>query len=207
MRLKLCLFLFVIGISSAAWAVKPLIILDPGHGGKDQGAKVSHLEEKKLTLRTAYLTKKELELLGYQVVLTRARDTFLSLTSRVGVANAKASSLFVSIHYNSAKSPAAQGIEVYYYGSVAGKRRQASLELARSIMGKMVHHTHAAARGVKKGNFQVIRETTMPAVLVEAGFLTNYEERTHLSSQVYLEKLAQGIAQGIDKYVHQAHPQ
>jgi len=201
MRLKLLVFIILLIPFTGFAKEKPYIILDAGHGGKDQGAKVSNLEEKKLTLRTTYLTKKHLELLGYRVILTRARDVFLPLSTRVVIANTRNPSLFVSIHYNSAKSPAAKGIEVYYYGSVAGKRREQSRKLASSILDQMIKETKASSRGVKKGNFQVIRETSMPAVLVEAGFMTNSEERAHLHSQHYLDQLAKGIADGIDKYV------
>jgi len=180
---------------------KPIIILDPGHGGKDQGARVRNFEEKKLTLRTAYLTKKHLEDLGYRVILTRARDIYLPLGTRVTLANRRASSLFVSIHYNSAASPAAKGIEVYYYGKAVQKRRESSKQLASDVLNQMIAKTGAKSRGIKQGNFQVIRETAMPGILVEAGFITNGEERALIGTQTYLDNLAKGIASGVDKYV------
>ncbi len=179
---------------------KPIIILDPGHGGKDQGAKVRTFEEKKLTLRTAYLTKKHLEELGYRVILTRARDVYLPLSTRVSLANRRTSSLFVSIHYNSASSPMAKGIEVFYYGKGPQKRRDQSKSLATLVLNNMIGQTSAHSRGTKVGNFHVIRETTMPAILVEAGFITNSEERALIGTQTYLDKLANGIATGVDKY-------
>ncbi|NGX47432.1 MAG: N-acetylmuramoyl-L-alanine amidase AmiC [Chlamydiae bacterium] len=180
---------------------KPIIILDPGHGGKDQGARLRVIEEKELTLRTAYLTKKHLEELGYRVILTRARDIFLPLGTRVSLANRRPSSLFVSIHYNSAASPVAKGIEVYYYGKGSQKRKEKSKQLATSVINQMISQTKAKSRGVKQGNFQVIRETTMPGILIEAGFITNGEERGQLSAQTYLDKLAKGIALGVDQFV------
>lgn len=179
----------------------PIIVLDAGHGGKDEGARVKHLEEKKLTLRTTFLVKKHLEELGYRVVLTRARDVFLPLSTRVNLANRRDPSLFVSIHYNSALSPAANGIEVYYYGKGDPKRRLASKTLATNVLENMIAFTKGNSRGVKQGNFQVIRETVMPAILVEAGFITSSEERERLSNQAYLDQLAKGIAIGIDKFV------
>lgn len=181
----------------------PIIVLDAGHGGKDEGARVKNFEEKKLTLRTTYLVKKHLEDLGYRVVMTRARDVFLPLGTRVTLANRRDPSLFVSIHYNSALSPAAKGIEVYYYGKGPVKRRGESKRLASQILDQMIFMTNASSRGVKQGNFQVIRDTVMPAVLVEAGFITNSEERQNLGSQAYLDKLALGVARGVDKYVKQ----
>lgn len=183
---------------------KPIIVLDGGHGGKDRGAKVLGLEEKKLTLRTAYLTKKHLEEMGYKVVLTRSKDIFISLDARVSIANKRPSSLFVSIHYNSAMSPTARGIEAYYYGKALQPRREKSRHLAKAVMQQIIGQTNASSRGIKQGNFQVVRETHMPGVLIEAGFLTNKEERALLSTKNYLEQLAKGIALGIHQYVQES---
>ncbi len=180
---------------------KPTVILDPGHGGSDEGAKIKSLLEKKLTLRAALLVKKELELLGYHVILTRWRDIYTSLPKRVDIANQRKPSLFVSIHFNSSKVPTAKGIEIFYYQSKQKDRAQSSKNLATSILNHLVTQTAATSRGVKTGNFHVIRETEMPAVLVEGGFLTNLQERNLIATGAYLEKLARGIAKGIDKYV------
>lgn len=198
-------FFFVCFLPLAALChERPIVILDAGHGGKDRGARVQQLTEKTLTLQTCYLTKQYLEALGYRVVMTRARDVFLPLTARVALANRRDPSLFVSIHYNSALSPVVKGIEVYYYGRGDQMRRRVrSQQLARQILSHMALLTKGSCRGVKHGNFQVIRETTMPAVLVEAAFLTNREERQSLASPDYLDKLAKGIALGIDQYVKQ----
>ena len=198
MKKWLLLFLILPILSFAK--EKPIIILDAGHGGKDKGAKIRSIEEKQLTLRTAFLTKKHLEELGYRVVMTRARDIFLPLTTRVGLANHRSPSLFVSIHYNSAASPQAKGIEVYYYGKGLPSRTELSKKLASSILDQMIKQTSANSRGVKRGNFQVIRETTMPGVLIEAGFITNSEERALIATQTYLDKIATGIAKGVDVY-------
>ena len=81
--------------------------------------------------------------------------------------------------------------------------RGESKRLASQILDQMIFMTNASSRGVKQGNFQVIRDTVMPAVLVEAGFITNSEERQNLGSQAYLDKLALGVARGVDKYVKQ----
>lgn len=198
MLLRLCLLLLPI---LAFASEMPIIILDPGHGGKDEGARVLNCVEKQLTLRTSYLAKKHLEALGYKVVMTRARDLFLPLGTRVSRANKRPHSIFVSVHYNSASSPSAKGIEVYYYGKGLQTRRSYSRELASRVLDEVLKETKGASRGTKAGNFQVIRETVMPAILVEAGFITNREERALLGTQVYLDKLAKGIAIGVDKYV------
>jgi len=194
------IFLLLFPILAFA-AEKPVIIIDPGHGGKDEGARVLNCVEKQLTLRTSYLTKKHLEALGYQVVFTRARDHYLALGSRVARANKRPHSLFISVHYNSASSPSAKGIEIYYYGKGVQSRRTFSRELATKVLDQLIQETSATSRGTKVGNFQVIRETVMPAILVEAGFITNKDERALLGTQAYLDKLAKGIAIGVDKYV------
>ncbi len=179
----------------------PVIVLDAGHGGSDEGAKVHGLLEKKLALSTTFLTKKALEELGYKVFLTRAKDAYVSLPKRADVANNLDSVLFLSIHYNSSKNAAAQGIEIFYFDSSEVWRNKASRRLANLVLHQLLDHTGAQSRGIKKGNFCVIRETNMPAILIEAGFMTSPEERLNLRDKTYLEKIAQGIAKGVDKYL------
>jgi N-acetylmuramoyl-L-alanine amidase len=193
--LFLFFFFCVVPLSGA------LIVLDPGHGGKDEGARVHNVFEKKLTLRTAYLVKKELELLGHRVILTRARDLYVSLVARAEMASRRSADLFVSLHYNSSKSPAAQGLEIYYYGKGEATRAEQSRLLASLLVKKIVRATSCHSRGVKRGNFHVIRETTkMPAVLIEGGFLTNDGERGLFTTPAYLEKFAKAVADGIDEF-------
>lgn len=185
----------------SANVLKPLIVLDAGHGGTDEGAKVSAFMEKKISLTTALLTKKHLEELGYRVILTRSRDIYLTLQRRVAIANKTKGSLFVSLHFNSSPSNEAHGIEIFYYDSKEMWRSRASKRLANCILYRILDQTDAMSRGVKQGNFHVIRETDMPAVLVEGGFMTNHDERNKLRDREYLDRLAIGIAQGIDKYM------
>jgi N-acetylmuramoyl-L-alanine amidase len=180
---------------------RPLIILDAGHGGTDEGTKVNAFKEKRLTLLTVLLTKKHLEDLGYRVMLTRGRDIFLSLSKRVCIANKAKASLFVSVHYNSAPSPDASGIEVFFFDSKEAWRAKASKRLASCLLSGLINQTDAVSRGVKAGNFHVIRETDMPSVIVEAGFITNLQERQKLKDRAYIERISVGIAQGIDKYI------
>lgn len=179
---------------------KPLIVLDPGHGGNDEGAKAATVIEKKITLTTALITKKLLEDLGYRVILTRSRDIYVSLAGRAQIANKNQGDLFVSIHFNAAKNTAAKGIEVFYYNQDKAKRTQSSRQLANNILYYLLDETSAISRGVKKGNHHVTRETTMPAVMVEGGFITNSDERLNLKDRSYLSKIADGIAKGVDKY-------
>lgn len=180
---------------------KPLIILDAGHGGTDEGAKVRAFQEKKVTMLATLLTKKHLEELGYRVLLTRTKDAYISLPRRVSIANKAGGVLFVSIHFNSARNVQAKGIEVFYYGGTEPWRSRASQRLASCVLGRVIDLTKAHSRGVKQGNFHVIRETQMPAVLVEGGFITNAEERNCLKDRNYLNRLGLGIAEGVDRYL------
>ena len=182
----------------------PTIVLDAGHGGTDMGAraKAPYCEEKRLSLQTARLVRKYLNQLGYHVVMTRNSDAFISLPARVEIADQAGGDLFVSVHFNSSRSPMAQGIEIFFCdGKKDLVRTQSSRKLANSILGRVIRRTLANSRGVKKGNFYVIRETSMPAVLIEGGFLSNLEERSSLRTREYQEKIARGIVDGIDHFL------
>jgi N-acetylmuramoyl-L-alanine amidase len=187
--------------SSPSINTSPIVILDAGHGGSDEGAKVHTFMEKKIALTTAFLVKRHLEKLGYRVIMTRSRDVYLPLQRRVSIANKSKGSLFVSVHFNSCPSEEVHGIEIFYYDSKEMWRTQASKRLAHCILDDVLEQTGAISRGIKRGNFHVIRETEIPAVLVEGGFMTNKEERNKLRDRAYLDLLAEGIAQGIDKYL------
>lgn len=180
---------------------RPLVILDAGHGGSNEGAQNSLVMEKRLTLTTTLYLKRYLEEAGYRVILTRNRDVFIPLPRRVAIANKTKAALFVSVHYNASHNHEVKGLEVFYYQGDDAKRTTASKQLATSILSSMLHYTHAESRGVKAGNFHVIRETTMPAVLVEGGFITNHEESTLLYDKKYLARIAKGIAHGVERYM------
>ncbi len=180
----------------------PLIILDAGHGGKDQGAKVEGTLEKRLCLTTALYLKRALEQLGHRVVLTRSRDVTLSLPRRVRIASKMEADLFVSVHYNSAPNAQASGVEVLYYPSKLDPlRTKESRQLANCVLYQVVDHTQMLARSVKERNLHVLRETEMPAIMVEGGFMTNPEELSNLRNREFIMKIAQGIARGIESYL------
>lgn len=190
------------------------IVIDAGHGGQDGGAKsiVSpFIQEKTLTLKTALKVEEFLANWGYDVRLTRKKDLFVPLLDRVDFAEKCNCTLFVSIHYNSTPKPTkTRGIEIYYFDKKKHSKDKAtlkdrirakrSIELGKQILKKMVAATKAPSRGVHHGNFCVIRETTMPAVLVEGGFLSNQEEARKLKNPHYLRFLAWSLAKGIDEY-------
>jgi N-acetylmuramoyl-L-alanine amidase len=182
-----------------------LIVIDPGHGGEDRGTislqKPSY-QEKQLTLATAQFLQHYLQDLGYQTRMTRENDVFISPLDRAQLANQMQPHLFVSVHYNSAPSVDAHGIEIFYHLSEKDpERTKESKALAASILSQVLQNTQAKSRGVKTANFAVIRETKMPAVLIEGGFLTNADEMERIKNPIYLKQIAWGIAQGVDRYL------
>jgi N-acetylmuramoyl-L-alanine amidase len=187
--------------SSSSAVSKPTIMLDAGHGGRDEGTKVHSFKEKKITLATALYAKRFLEQMGYRVILTRGKDVEMSLPRRVSLANKTRSAIFVSIHYNASKNTEAKGVEIFYYDSKDPDRAKNSRKLANYILHHVLDQTEASSRGVKVGNFHVIRETQMPAVLLEGGFVTNTQECAKLRRKEYLETIAKGLALGIDKFL------
>lgn len=182
-----------------------LIVIDAGHGGKDAGSasKYEGYEEKSLTLATAYFLRDFLQELGYKTVMTRQGDVFVSLSKRAEMANQLNADLFVSVHYNHCPSREVHGIEVFYYKESPphSQRILASQTLGREISTQIVKYTGMHTRGVKPGNLAVVRETKMPAILVEAGFLSNPQEREKVKDPQNQRALAWAIAKGIDHYL------
>ncbi|MNI20543.1 N-acetylmuramoyl-L-alanine amidase LytC precursor [compost metagenome] len=175
---------------------RKLVVLDAGHGAKDSGAVgVTGKYEKNfnlaVVLKAAALLKQENMV---DVVLTRSDDTFLELKERAGMANNLKADLFISVHANSGSSSAASGSETYY-------QRAASKALANVMHKYLVQATGLSDRGVRYGNFHVIRETTMPAVLLEVGYLSNKGDESLLFSEDLQNKVAAGIVAGIKEYL------
>ena len=200
----LSVFLFLIFAAPIACIEpsKQLIIIDPGHGGFDIGAQVRNLKEKDLALKTATLVKEDLHKKGYRVILTRSRDVFLPLKNRTAIANDTKSKLFVSIHFNAFKAAQAKGIEIYYYNRGEKSRQASSKKLAQTVLKRLIQTTGAQDRGVKHGNFHVVRETEMPAILIEGGFITNPQEHAKLSDDAYVQAMATAISVGVINYLN-----
>jgi N-acetylmuramoyl-L-alanine amidase len=178
---------------------KQVILLDPGHGANDEGAKMHGCIEKNLCLLTALHLRNLLQSKGYQIILTRSHDEYVSLDKRVEIANFSKCELFVSIHYNAAKSKEASGVEVFYPKNQDDRQSQ-SKKVAQNVLNKLIGKTGAKSRGIKAGNFHVIRETKMPAILIEGGFMTHPIEGQLLSSLNYIQKISEGIAEGIEHF-------
>lgn len=167
------------------------IVIDAGHGGFDRGGVPGQrISEKDKTLDVAMRLRQILRSAGYRVVMTREGDYFVPLPTRVGIANSHRDAQFVSIHFNCAPRPGANGIETYYY-------RRDSAALAARIHRNVVAGAPSENRGIRRRGFYVIRRSAIPSVLVECGFLTNPSEgRLALSAQ-YRQQLAEEIANGI----------
>lgn len=172
-----------------------LIVIDPGHGGKDPGAVGANLTEAKINLIAAKELRKKLEGLGFNVYMTRESDKYVGLYNRPQIANDLNADAFISIHANAATNAKASGIENLYYPEEGYSLKK---ELAKSIQKMMVAYTGAVDRGiVERPNLVVTRETKMPSVIVEMGFLTNVEEEKNLMDPLYMDSLTNGMRDGL----------
>jgi len=167
---------------------KYIVVIDPGHGGTDPGAVgPTGLKEKYVAWQIACMVADILMQYGIEIIFTRAGDER---------ANESKADFFVSIHINSASNPKATGTETFAYkAGVEGDR------LAHSIQSNLVQAIGLANRGVKYNSLQVVRETTMPACLVEVGFINNPVEEQLFKKDEFLEKAVVGIAKGILEHV------
>ncbi len=181
----------------AAFGRIKTVVIDPGHGGDDGGATEGRVFEKHLNFDVSRRLEIQLQRRGYRTILTRTRDEFISLSQRSNVANKVRDSVFVSIHFNSARRTSAYGIETFYY-SYDG------YQLASRVHSAVCRKLRPEDRGVKKGSYSVLRHTKTPAILVEGGFLTNSKERERCLQPWYRQALAESIAVGIDVYAGDA---
>jgi N-acetylmuramoyl-L-alanine amidase len=167
------------------------VVIDAGHGGYDRGGiPGQRVAEKEVTLDVAQRLKKVLAASGYRVVMTRNDDVFVPLGTRVAIANSYPNAIFVSIHFNSAKRSGAGGIETYFYS-------RDSLPLASAVHHFVAGGAPSSNRSVRRRGYFVLRKTTVPAVLVECGFLTNPTEAAYAQTASYRQKLAEEIAAGV----------
>ena len=167
------------------------VVIDAGHGGYDRGGiPGQRIAEKDMTLDVAQRLQTVLSTSGYRVVMTRSTDVFVPLGGRVAIANSYRNAIFVCIHFNATGRSGASGIETYFYS-------RESLPLASAIHYYVTGGAPSANRGVRRRGYYVLRRTSIPAVLVECGFLTNPTEAAYAQSVSYRQKLAEEIAAGI----------
>lgn len=196
------------------------ICLDPGHGGIDPGNRVGSHQEKIYTLLLAQELAAQLTRAGYKVTLTRNSDKFIELPERAEIAKRRSADLFVSLHFNSAPNSAStvRGAEVYCMtpvgapstnargeGSGAGwysgnRSNDKNVFLAYQLQKSLTKGLGTEDRGLHRARFAVLRDATMPAVLIEAGFMSNPSEGRKIFDAGYRRQIAKAIVDGISAY-------
>lgn len=217
------------------------IMVDAGHGGKDPGAiGISGAIEKDIVFDIARRLKKALQEMGFEVLMTRDSDEFISLQRRAQMASQSDADIFVSIHANAARSRKIRGLEVYYsraldpasdlsyyranertffdrmdiYGDkevpqniisdmIYERKQQESVMLAEQMIRKTSKNVNALNRGSRKSGFFVVKNTLIPAILFEVGYVSNASEAKLLQIEEYRQKIADSIAESIREYSHE----
>jgi N-acetylmuramoyl-L-alanine amidase len=202
-------------------AAKPVrtVVLDAGHGGYDQGATSMLGNEKDFALDVVERARELLMRAGFSVRLTRSGDVFIPLEDRAAFANRQSNAVFVSVHFNAGGREDAGGIETYslaprgvpstnsviltisdFEPCIGNMRDAQNIALATAMHSALITHVGAGDRGIKRARFAVLRDTAIPAVLIEGGFLTNPQDRLRIATPVYRQLLAQSILQGVLSY-------
>jgi N-acetylmuramoyl-L-alanine amidase len=191
------------------------IMIAPGHGGKDPGFQINAHQEKKYALQMAKVLKETLEAAGFKVLLTRDKDVFVDLNEQAAMAARAGADLFIATHYNAALEVEAKGVETYCLtpvgaistngGEPAAKAPGHANELFSTLLAYKVHkhtlmETEFADRGLRRANFVVLRQITMPGILIEGGFLSNPFDAEKIQSPTYRRKTARAITDGILSY-------
>ena len=172
---------------------KPVVILDPGHGGYDPGAVAHGLKEKDLNLKLALEVAERLE--GVKVLLTRERDIFVSLADRVALSRRAEPDLFLSLHANAGGG---RGFESFISSSLGPL--DPAVDMQRSVHGRIMdvlRRWETVDRGMKRAAFYVLRHNPYPAVLIESLFIDNQREAGIWKEPLFAETLAVGVARGI----------
>lgn len=173
------------------------IFLHAGHGGTDPGAVgPTGLKEKDVTLKVCKKLKKVFEECGFNIILSRESDITQPSWQSVQIANKEKADYLISIHCNSATNPSATGTETF-----AWKKNTKSDKFAHAVQKELVSHIKLPNRGVKYGNFSIISQAKMPAILVELAFINNPKEEALLKDDSFLAKAVDGIVQGFLNYL------
>lgn len=231
------------GSSQPSAERKIRVVVDPGHGGKDVGAKgINGILEKELCLKVSRFVRREIERYSkvsgvpIEVKLSRDVDEFVPLKERAKFANVWGADLFVSIHANSSPAVRAKGFEVYFLSPEATDEEASKLarlenqapptpisaqvisilsdattqyhvaessQLAEFMYSSVSQRISSNARGVRQAPFTVLHGTNMPAVLVEIGYVTNFEDSKNLTKEGYLKRIASAISSGIIDFATQ----
>ncbi len=200
------------------------IVFDPGHGGADPGGRGYLGCERDYTLDVVKRTRRILEGRGVKVVQNRLSDFFIPLSQRPSMTKNYENPIFVSVHFNASPNRKARGFEIFALpptgapsqGSLSDPERDAeeypnsahepaSFVLANTMYQTLLGKMSGFDRGVKRARFSVLRHATVPAVLVEGGFLTNWGDARRIHDPAWRERLAAALADGIVAYVELAN--
>lgn len=181
---------------------KEIVVIDPGHGGEDEGCARAGVEEKEINLQIGLALRDKLEQMGYEVLLTRETDVEVSLEERANLANAASADVYVSIHQNAWDTSDVTGVETWYHADESNPNPE-SHRLAKLVHQKVLEATQEKDRDLREDDtLYVIRETKMASCLVETGFLSNAKNRKELCDAEYQAKIVAGIASAIELYFH-----
>jgi N-acetylmuramoyl-L-alanine amidase len=177
-----------------------VVAIDPGHGGTDPGAiGVTGLVEKDVVLDVSLRLRAFLERQGVRVVMTRETDVFVDLGARVPIALREGATVFVSIHANASVRSVIRGVETYYL-------KPEGMRLATLIQEELGRSLGLPDRGIRTANFKVLRDSPIPAVLVEIGYLTNPMDEALLRTPGFRDTVAQAIGRGILRFLRSLPP-
>lgn len=195
------------------------IVLDAGHGGHDSGATSVHGKEKDFTLDVVLRARKLLQEKGFNVRLTRSADIFIPLETRARFANRFADSIFVSVHFNKSNNPGASGIETFALAprgvpsmdeenirysdlrhNPGNIRDPENIALATLIHSAMLRNLRLYDRGIKRARFVVIRDITVPGVLIEGGFLNHPMDGRSIATPDYRQRMARSVVEAVENY-------
>lgn len=178
--------------------MKKTVVLDPGHGGSDPGAVAGKVKEKDLNLQVAKILKGMLEETGITVYMTRSEDTYVGLYTRADIANNLKADLFISIHHNASSDSAAKGLMTLYYPTSSSTQKMNGQKLAQIIQKNLVKELKTKDWGIiPRPNLVVTRETKMPAIIAELGFMTNKTELERLVTYQFQNQAAKALHAGI----------
>lgn len=208
-------FFALVAMLSLTWTFFPVqalavkIVIDPGHGGSDPGAiGVNGLLEKTINLDIAHKVANQLRTQGYDVAMTRESDQKMSLQQRVEFKEREQADLFVSIHANWNRVPRIDGVMVLYYDNAypqasypaspeMKKLSAINKRFAQTVLHTITSQIDTADRGLLPSSVYVVRNGTMPSILVETAFLSNAQDAAKLADERYRAKMAKAIADGI----------
>ncbi len=193
---------FVLEIGSPKKIYKNIIVLDAGHGGYDPGARNKGVNEKDLNFKIIYTLMKDYfasNAPDIKVYWTRTSDVFITLANRAAFAKKVGADAFISLHMNSAVSSSANGTEVYY--SVSNNKESfsgiTSKSMANLFKNQLIGDLKTKNRGVKTAAYYVCRHNTVPAILIELGFLSGNKDFSKLKKASFQKKATKSIYTGI----------